>query len=74
MAIIGFRVAIAIDKKIDEKYRKQILNDLELELKMVNEKLEDAKSDGDREAKYELMRIQNKLEKDIERIKYGLKP
>lgn len=74
MAIIGFRVAIAIDKKIDEKYRKQILNDLELELKMVKEKIEDAKSDGDKEAKYELMRIENKLEKDIDRIKFGLKP
>ena len=74
MMIIGWRVAIAIDKKIDEKYRRQILNDLELELKMVREKIDDAKSDGNKEAKYELMRIENKLEKDIDRIKFGLKP
>ena len=39
---------------------------------MVDEKLDDAKSDGERQKKYELMRIKMKLEKDIERVKYKL--
>ena len=41
-------------------------------LEIVNEKIEDAKSENDKKAKYELMRIRNKLVKDIERIEYNL--
>lgn len=70
---IGLLTARAVDKKLERKERKKILTELEMELKMTREKIEDAKSDGNKEAKYELMRIENKLEKDIERIKFGLK-
>ena len=73
LVVISILVAVAIDKAIDKKYRKTILNDLETELRLVTEKIEDARGEGNKEAKYELMRIQNKLTKDIERIKYGLK-
>ena len=45
---------------------------LKNELEIVNEKIEDAKSENDKKAKYELMRIRNKLVKDIERIEYNL--
>ena len=69
---IGILVGVAIDKKVDAKHRRQILNDLKSELEIVNEKIEDAKSENDRKAKYELMRIRNKLIKDIERIEYNL--
>lgn len=64
--------AFALKKNAKEKERRKILNELELELKVVEEKLEDSKSDGDREKKYKLMRIKNQLEKDINRIKYRL--
>lgn len=73
IAAIGLLVATAVDKKIDAKYRKSILVDLKNELKMVEEKLEDARSDGARDKKYQLMRIQQKLKADIERIEYNLK-
>lgn len=73
LVAIGILAAIGIDKKINAKHRKAVLSDLEAELRIVTEKIEDAKSDGDKEAKYELMRIQNKLKKDIDRIKFGLK-
>ena len=69
---IGILVGVAIDKKIDAKHRRRILNDLKAELEIVNEKIEDAKSENDRKAKYELMRIRNKLINDIERIEYNL--
>ena len=69
---IGILVGVAIDKKVDAKHRRRILNDLKSELEIVNEKIEDAKSENDKKAKYELMRIRNKLIKDIERIEYNL--
>lgn len=72
ITIIGVITAIAIDRYVDRKARKTILRDLEGELKLVNEKIEDARSDNSRKEKYELMRIKHKLEKDIERIKFRL--
>jgi hypothetical protein len=72
LAIIGTLASWAIDKRLDEKERKKILEDLEGELKIVNEKIDDSKSDNQRKEKYELMRIKQRLEKDIERIKYRL--
>ena len=37
------------------------------------EKIEDAKAENDRKKKYQLMRIEATLEKEITRIKYGLR-
>lgn len=70
---IGAIASIAINKNLDRKERKKILFELESELDIVKEKIEDAKGDNNRNNKYELMRIQKKLEKDILRIKYHLK-
>lgn len=72
IAAIGIITRVALDSKADAKARRKILNELKLELKMVDEKLEDAKSDNDRKKKYELMRIKSKLEKDIDRIEFKL--
>lgn len=72
-AAIALYTAVALDKKIERRQREKILADLEMELKICEEKLEDAKSEGEREKKYELMRIKNRLEKDINRIKFNLK-
>jgi hypothetical protein len=51
--------------------KRRLVHELELELKMVREKIEDARSAGDRMAKYKLMRVENMIEKEIERIKYN---
>ena len=37
------------------------------------EKIEDAKSENDKKKKYQLMRIESTLQKEITRIKYGLR-
>jgi hypothetical protein len=47
---------------------------LETELKITREKIDDAKGDNAREQKYQLMRIEAQLEKEILRIKHGLRP
>lgn len=73
ITLIAVIAAIAIDKKLDKKERQKILYELESELKIVSEKLDDAKGDNSREEKYQLMRIQQKLQHDVDRIKYHLK-
>lgn len=51
--------------------RNRVIQELELELKMTREKIEDARGAGDREKKYQLMRLENKIEQEIARVKYG---
>ena len=71
---IGIMGKMAFDKNRTEKEREMVKTDLETELKIVREKIEDAKGDNARKQKYELMRIEAKLEKEVNRVKYGLRP
>lgn len=59
---------------IHDENTKLVLNELDLELKITREKIDDAKSKGDTKAKYQLMRIENNIEREIFRIKYGKTP
>ena len=72
IAAITLVTSIAVDKHLDQKEREKVLDELDEELKICKEKIEDAKSKGDNEKKYNLMRIQGKLERDIQRIRYNL--
>ena len=47
--------------------------ELQTELKIVKEKIEDAKGENRKQEKYELMRIESQLEKEILRIQHGLR-
>lgn len=71
-AILFIVVTHALRKKTKRSEKKKILEELEAELAMVNEKIEDARGDGNREAKYDLMRTRNALQNAIKRIKYGM--
>ena len=55
--------------KIKRAEKKKILMELESELDMINEKIKDAAYDGNREAKYALMRNKHNVENAITRIK-----
>lgn len=72
VAAIGFIGSFAVDKTLDKKIKHQIIHEMETELKLVEEKIEDAKGDRKNKEKYQLMRIKAKLEKEIDRIKFGL--
>ena len=63
----------ALSKKVKEKERRRILNELNEELEIVNEKIDDARGDSNKEKKYQLMRIRNQLNRDIKRIQYRVK-
>lgn len=70
VAAIAFLGKMAYDSHVDSKERGRIINDLHQELAIVKEKIKDADGKGDHENKYKLMRIENKLDREIARIKY----
>lgn len=72
VAAIGFIGSFAVDKALDRKVKNQILHEMETELRLVEEKIDDAKGDRKDKEKYQLMRIKAKLEKEIDRIRFGL--
>ena len=59
-------------KAVTNKERKALIQEIELEIKMLDEKIEDARGDGNRQAKYSMMRTRAELQKALEQIKYGL--
>lgn len=71
--ITGMLVAYALSKRTEEREKKRIMLELETELKIVKEKIEDSKGENNKEQKYQLMRIQANLEKEIARIKHGMR-
>jgi hypothetical protein len=71
-ALIAIAVKYALKKSVTMSERKKIILELEGELEMIDEKIEDAKSDGDREAKYSMMRTRTELKNALDKIKYGV--
>jgi hypothetical protein len=63
----------ALSKRTKEREKKRILLELETELKIVREKIEDAKGENEKQKKYQLMRIEADLEKEVMRIKHGMR-
>ena len=69
VALIG---QIFIDKKIDHRIKKEVVDDIDNNMKLLEEKIDDAKSEGNKQAKYQLMRQKAALEKESNRIRYSL--
>ena len=70
---VGYFIRWCFKDHDNTEARDQVTRELETELKLVREKIEDAKSDNNRKAKYQLMRMESKLEDEIARIKYNSK-
>lgn len=60
-------------KEKDRRIRNEVVRDLETEIKICDEKINDAASAGDNEAKYSLMRIKSKLENERLRVRTNSK-
>lgn len=69
ITFIGY---LCTDAFLDRKARASILRDLEDEIMICNEKIDDSRGDDNKQKKYELMRIRNSLERQRDKIKYGL--
>ncbi len=65
-------VRYALKKQTSVSERKKIILELEAELELIDEKIEDAKGDNNRQAKYALMRTRTELNNAIRKIKLGL--
>jgi len=73
LAVVGSVAAIAIAKDSNAKERKMILDELDVELKIVEKKLHQAEMNNDMKAYGELLRLEKKLNLEKKRIKYKLK-
>ena len=73
ITIIGLLGARGLSKATEVREKRRIMLELETELKITREKIEDAKGENAKEKKYQLMRIESELEKEIFRIKHGMK-
>ena len=73
ITIIGLLGARGLSKATEVREKRRIMLELETELKITREKIEDAKGENAKEKKYQLMRIEAELEKEIFRIKHGMK-
>ena len=71
-AIIFLVVRFALRKKTRDAERRKICLELETEIELITEKIEDARGDGNREAKYAMMRTKKELENALKRVEYGL--
>ena len=72
-ALILLVTHFALKKKVTNAEKKRICLELSAEIEMVNEKIDDAKSEGDRDAKYELMRTKHNLENALAKIRSSYK-
>ena len=65
-------VSHTIDKRRTQKQKAQILAQIEQEIKLLDEKIDDARSDGNRKAKYALIRTRGELVRARDKIRYNL--
>ena len=73
MAAVGMITAYALSKKATLKEKQYILDELEVQLKIIDRKINAAEIKGDDKALEELYRLQSRYNNEIKRIKYGIK-
>lgn len=73
IAAINLVAMIATDNFLDARQRAKVLQELQDELDIVEEKIDDSRGDENKQKKYELIRIRNKLRNDITRVKLRLR-
>ena len=64
---------IGVSKKLNNRERQLIYDEIETELKVVDKQINIAENDGDMKQYRFLLQYQKKLERERQRIKYGLK-
>ena len=66
-------VARHFSKQKDRRVRNELVSEIETDIKICEEKISDANGNGDNKEKYKLMRIKNKLERELLRVKTNSK-
>ena len=57
-----------VSAKKDKRIRNELIQELDTEIKVLDQKVEDAKGNGDRQASYKLMRMKDKLTNERNRV------
>lgn len=70
--VIFLVVRHTLRKNATQAEKVKVLSELRQELEIVEEKIQDARGDENREAKYALMRTRGELQDAIRRIEYGI--
>lgn len=74
--VVGMITALGMygcSKKLNKRERQLIFDEIETELKVVDKQIQLAENDGDMNQYRFLLQYQKKLERERQRIKYGLK-
>lgn len=66
-------IARHFSKEKDSRMRNELMRELQTEIKVCDAKIEDAQSSDDRQEKYRLIRIKDKLQAELDRVKYNSK-
>lgn len=66
---IAYFIYRSFSKEKDIRIRNELCHELEAEIKICEEKANDANSQGDNKKKYELIRIKDKLEAELVRVR-----
>ena len=72
IAVIGAIGALACSKKLKSKERQLIMDDIDIELKMVDRYIKQAEDDGDLKKVRQLELMQRNLQRQQQRIKYRM--
>lgn len=73
LAIIGCIGGLAISKGLNKRERAVLLDEIEVELKVVEREIQKVESDGDSKKYRQLLLYQNKLRKEAQRIRYHVR-
>lgn len=73
IAAIGAVVMLARSKKIQAREKDRLISEIKEERMIVEEKIKDADANGDKNKKYQLMRVKNSLDRAEKRITYGVR-
>ena len=73
ITVIGLFAGLALSKKATIREKQYILDEIGIQLKIVDRKINQAEMKGDDKALEELYRMQSRLQKEQKRIKYNIK-
>ena len=71
IAALGAVIWLARRHLLKKRQKDLLLKDLKTELEIIEEKIEDAKQDGDKVKKYQYIRLRNEVKRSIEKLRYG---
>lgn len=73
IAIVGTLAALAMAKTANARERQMILDEIDIHLKIVEKKVQQAEMNNDTKAIEDLLRLENRLKREKQRIKYRMK-